>query len=122
MSRVVHFEVPADNPERAVKFYSDVFGWTVQKWGGPSDYWMVTTGPDGTPGINGGIMKRMHPGASTVNTVDVKNVDEAVATITKKGGKVVAPKMAIPGIGWLAYCTDPEGNTFGVMQPDAAAK
>jgi uncharacterized protein len=122
MSRVVHFEVPADNPERAVKFYSDVFGWKIEKWGGPSDYWLANTGPDTKPGINGGIMKRMHPGATTVNTVSVENVDQIVATITKAGGKVVAPKMAIPGIGWLAYCTDTEGNTFGVMQPDAAAK
>jgi uncharacterized protein len=122
MSRVVHFEINVDNPERAAKFYSDTFGWKFDKWGGPSEYWLVTTGPDGQPGINGGMMKRPHPGAATVNTIGVGSVDEAVATVTKNGGKVVMPKTAIPTIGWFAYCTDTEGNQFGVMQPDPNAK
>jgi predicted enzyme related to lactoylglutathione lyase len=84
-------------------------------------YWMITTG-DGQPGINGGMMRRSHPGAGTVNTVDVASVDEAVKQIQGHGGKVVAPKMPIPGVGYLAYCQDPEGNTFGIMQADPAAK
>jgi predicted enzyme related to lactoylglutathione lyase len=122
MPRVVHFEINVDNPERASKFYSDTFGWTFQKWGGPSEYWLVTTGADSQPGINGGMMKRPHPGAATVNTIGVASVDESVAAVTKNGGKVVMPKTAIPTIGWFAYCTDTEGNTFGVMQPDAGAR
>jgi predicted enzyme related to lactoylglutathione lyase len=122
MNRVVHFELPADNPERAVEFYKRVFGWQIQKWPGPQDYWLVTTGADGEPGINGGILHRQHPGAATCNTVSVANVDEAVAKITKSGGKNAVPKMAIPGVGYLAYCTDTEGNVFGVLQPDAEAK
>jgi hypothetical protein len=122
MNRVVHFELPADNPERAVEFYKKAFGWQIQKWPGPQDYWLVTTGADGDPGINGGILRRQHPGAGTCNTVRVPSVDDAVATITKNGGKVAVAKMPIPGVGYLAYCTDTEGNVFGVMRPDANAK
>jgi predicted enzyme related to lactoylglutathione lyase len=85
-------------------------------------YWVVTTGADGEPGINGGLKPRSHPGESTVNTVGVASVDESLRAIERKGGKTVVPKMAIPGIGWLAYCSDPDGNTFGILQPDAAAK
>lgn len=122
MNRVVHFELAADNPERAVEFYKEAFGWQIQKWPGPQDYWLVTTGADGERGINGGILRRQHPGAATCNTVSVESVDEAVATITKNGGKIALAKMAIPGVGHLAYCTDTEGNVFGVLQPDANAK
>ena len=121
MSRVIHFEIPADNPERAVKFYKDVFGWQIAKWEGPMEYWLATTGADG-PGINGGLMRRQFPGQGTVNTLGVLSVDDALAKIQQSGGKLAMPKMAIPGIGWLAYCQDPEGNTFGIMQADAGAK
>lgn len=120
MSRVIHFEIPADDPDRAIRFYSSAFGWKIQKWDGPQDYWMVSTGDNG-PGINGGLLRRSHPGASTVNTVDVASVDDAVRAIEKAGGKVAAPKMAIPGVGYLAYCLDPEGNSFGIMQADPSA-
>jgi uncharacterized protein len=122
MNRVVHFEISADDPERAVKFYTDVFGWEIKKWTGPQEYWLVTTGPcDGPPGINGGILKRMGP-VGCVNTVDVSDVDEFAAKITAKGGQVVMPKMAVPGIGYLVYCKDTEDNVFGIMQFDQAAK
>jgi predicted enzyme related to lactoylglutathione lyase len=121
MSRIVHFELPADDPERAAEFYKKVFGWQFQKWAGPMDYWMITTGPCEQPGINGGLQRRPHPGASTVNTVDVASVDEAVAAIEKNGGKVAVPKMAVPTVGYLAYCVDTEGNTFGIMQRDSSA-
>ncbi len=122
MPRVVHFEIPAEQPERASKFYSSVFGWKIKKWQGPQEYWLVTTGEDGAPGINGGLMKRTKPFTTTINTVDVPSVDEFVGKVTKHGGKVVAPKMAIPGVGYLAYCQDTEGNTFGIIQGDKSAK
>jgi hypothetical protein len=103
MNRIVHFELPADNPERAVEFYKKSFGWQIQKWPGPQDYWLVTTGADGDPGINGGILRRQHPGAGTCNTVRVPSVDDAVATITKNGGKVAVAKMPIPA--WAIWLT-----------------
>ena len=120
MSRVMHFELPADEPERAIRFYESVFGWRIEKWEGPEDYWLVMTGAEGEPGINGGIMRR-GPFTGTVNTVGVASVDEAVELVLKGGGTVVAPKMAVPGVGWMAYCTDTEGNLFGMMQNDPSA-
>jgi predicted enzyme related to lactoylglutathione lyase len=122
MPRVVHFEIPAEDTKRAAKFYNDVFGWNVNKWEGPQEYWLITTGPDDQPGINGGLMARQAPGASTVNTVDVPSVDEYIARVQKSGGEVVVPKMAIPGIGWHAYCNDTEGNLFGIMESDESAQ
>jgi uncharacterized protein len=122
MARVIHFEIPADNPDRAVEFYKSVFGWDIQKWSGPTDYWMVMTGDGNEPGINGGILKRPYPGAPTCNTVGVPSLEEAVKGVENAGGKLAVPRMGIPGVGWLAYCTDTEGNMFGLMQNDPSAK
>jgi predicted enzyme related to lactoylglutathione lyase len=121
MPRIVHFELTADDPERAVGFYQQVFGWQFNKWGGPQDYWLATTGEQGTPGIDGAIMRRDPNFPTVINTIDVVSVDDAVAKITANGGTVVAPKMPIPGIGYFAYCQDTEGNTFGVMESDPSA-
>ncbi len=122
MLRVTHFEISVDDPERAIKFYTDAFGWEIKKWEGPMDYWLIMTGPKDQPGIDGGLMKREHPGASTTNTIDVPSVDEFIAKITEAGGKIVAPKQSIPGVGYFASCQDTEGNTFGIMQEDTSAK
>ncbi|HEY8470834.1 MAG TPA: VOC family protein [Longimicrobiales bacterium] len=121
MPRVVHFEVPADDPARAAEFYGKVFGWSSTKWEGPMEYWLLTTGSPDQPGIDGGLMRRQAPGQGTVNTVDVPSVDEYIARIEQAGGKVVAPKMEIPGVGWLAYCQDTEGNVFGIMEAAAGS-
>ncbi len=122
MPRVVHFELAADNPERAVKFYRDVFEWRIEKWSGQEDYWLVTTGDPKEPGIDGGIMRRTDPRATTINSVDVPSVDEFAGKVTRAGGKIVLPKTAIPGVGYLIYCQDTEGNTFGLYQDDRSAK
>ena len=129
MSRVIHFEIHAEEPERAIKFYADLLGWQFKKWDGPMPYWLVTTGPDNQPGINGGLMKRMRPPPvdmqpvnAFVCTVGVDNVDASVAAAVKLGGTIALPKMPIPGVGWLAYTKDTEGNIFGMMQNDPTAK
>lgn len=122
MNRVEHFDILADDPERAINFYSDVFGWKIEKWEGPTDYWLVTTGPDDQAGINGGIGKREDPAQSVINTIGVASLDEFVEKITAAGGKVVAPKMTIPGVGYFALCQDTEGNSFGLMEEDTSAK
>lgn len=121
MPRPIHFEIPADDPERAAAFYRALFGWKIDRWDGPMDYWLVTTGTDG-PGIDGGLMKRPGPGYPVVNTIDVPSVDDFVRKVEAHGGTITAPKMAVPGVGWLAYCADTEGNVFGIMEsdPDAA--
>lgn len=118
MHRVIHFEIPADDPERATRFYGDVFGWTFTKWEGPQEYWLVTTGKKEDRGIDGGILRRM-PGAVVCNTIDVPSLDDAVRRIEEKGGKTVVPKMTLPGVGDIAYCQDPEGNVFGIIQEAA---
>jgi predicted enzyme related to lactoylglutathione lyase len=122
MSRVIHFEIPAAEPERAAAFYGKVFGWKFDKWAGPTEYWMVTTGTDGTPGINGGMMRKPAGIASTTNTIGVDSVDGAVEAVLKAGGKNIMPKTPIPTVGYFAYCEDTEGNLFGVMQADPNAK
>jgi predicted enzyme related to lactoylglutathione lyase len=122
MSRVIHFEIPAAEPDRAAAFYGKVFGWKFDKWGGPTEYWMVTTGKEGTPGINGGMMRKPGGIASTTNTIGVDSVDGAVAAVLKAGGKNIMPKTPISTVGYFAYCEDTEGNVFGVMQMDPNAK
>ena len=122
MPRVIHFEVGAEDPERAVKFYEEVFGWTTQRWDGPQSYWLLTTGPDGQPGINGGLMKRDARFPAVVNTLDVPDVEEYCEKIQAGGGSIMLPKHAVAGIGWVAYCQDTEGNTFGIMQFDPSVQ
>ena len=123
MSRVVHFEIHADDPRRAANFYQEVFGWQIQKWDGPAEYWLVTTGKPPEPGIDGAILQRQGPVngdavIAYVCTVDVASVDDTIAKITSLGGTIALPKMPVPGVGWLAYAKDTEGNIFGVMQSD----
>ena len=129
MPRVVHFEIHADDPDRAAKFYADLLGWEVKKWDGPVDYWLVTTGPESEKGIDGGIMKRQGdvPEAGNavmayVCTVEVDDVDVYAQKVTEAGGQIAVPKMAVPGIGWLVYAKDTEGNVFGMMQTDEKAQ
>ena len=121
MPRVVHFEIPADDPTRAVKFYEKVFGWKITKWEGPIDYWLAATGPDDKPGINGAIMPRADQ-QTTCNTIGVTSVDEFVKKIVDAGGKAVTSKTPIPGVGYFAYCADTEGNVFGIIQEDPTAR
>ena len=126
MPRVVHFEIHAGDCERAAKFYKTVFGWEFQKWEGPTEYWMVITGSDDQPGINGGLTPRRgeidgQAVIAYVCTVDVSSVDNSAETVQSNGGQVVVPKMPIPGVGWLVYCKDTEGNIFGMMQSDEKA-
>lgn len=122
MSRIVHFEIPADDPKRASAFYAKALGWEFQQYPGPMKYWLVRTGAQGTPGIDGGMMPREHPGQAPALVAGVESVDAASASIVQAGGVGVVPKMAIPGVGWAAYFKDTEGNIFGVFQDDANAK
>jgi uncharacterized protein len=129
MGRVVHFEIYADDIPRAVKFYTDVFGWEFKEWKGDDGfvYWLITTGKDSDIGINGGMLQRMKHEegekpimGSYVCTASVENLDESIKKVNDAGGKVVVEKNEVKGIGWLCYCHDTEGNVFGMLQPDAA--
>lgn len=122
MPRPVHFDMTADNPERAIKFYETVFGWKFQKWDGPMEYYMATTGDEKEPGINGGISRKGNQAMPQMNTIGVPSVDEFSKKVQNGGGKIIQPKMPIPGVGWFAVAQDTEGNTFGMMQEDKNAK
>src|SRR5260370_32596590 len=102
MSRVIHFESPASDPERASAFYKKVFGWKIEKWPGPMEYWMVTTGAEGAPGINGGLMKNTDV-KTTTNTIRVGSVCAAVETRKKGCGKTGMPQTGSPNVRYSAY-------------------
>jgi predicted enzyme related to lactoylglutathione lyase len=126
MPRVIHFEIHAADPEKAVAFYQAIFGWEITKWDGPIEYWVIKTGPDSEPGINGGLLRRHGEIDGTaviayVCTVSVAALDATLEAITTAGGQISVPKMTVPHIGWLAYAKDPQGNIFGIMQPDTSA-
>ncbi len=126
MNRVIHFEIHAKDPQAAIKFYSQIFGWQFQKWEGPQDYWLIKTGENDTPGIDGGLIGRRgdidgEAVIAYICTIDVVSVDQKVQEVKKYGGKVVVPKSAIPGVGWLVYCKDPAGNIFGMLESDSSA-
>jgi predicted enzyme related to lactoylglutathione lyase len=119
---IVHFEIPADDVEKLRKFYSELFGWKIEKMPGPVEYWGIATVPVNEkgmperPGVNGGMMKRQNPEHKPVNYIAVESVDEYVKKIEALGGRVIVPKMEVPGIGWWALALDPEGNQFAIMQ------
>ncbi|MEK7188200.1 MAG: VOC family protein [Patescibacteria group bacterium] len=132
MNRVVHFEIYASDPEKLIAFYTAVFGWEIKKWENPAgDYWFVMTGPQGSTegGISGGLMRRKgtapqggEPVNSFVCTIGVSNVDEYIQKALDAGGTVASPKVAIPGMAWLAYLKDTDGNIFGIFEENKNAK
>jgi len=86
------------------------------------EYWLVQTGDDNEPGINGGITRpREGQNSGTLNTIAVESLDRTTEKIKQGGGEICVPKMAIPKIGWLAYASDPAGNVFGIIEPDTSA-
>jgi predicted enzyme related to lactoylglutathione lyase len=131
-NRVVHFEIHAENPERAMAFYKAVFGWDFPVWmKEPFPYWGVMTADKDSkePGINGGLLVRRgkppeegQPVNSFVCTMQVENIDETIKKIEAAGGTLALAKQAIPGMAWQAYYKDTEGNIFGIHQPDPNAK
>lgn len=127
MPRVVHFEIHAKEPAKAAEFYMNVFEWEITKWEGPVDYWLIKTGEKDEHGIDGGIMQRQGKidGESVIAyvcTVDVDSLDKYSERIINAGGHNVVPKMAVPGVSWLAYFKDIDSNIFGIMQSDPNAQ
>jgi uncharacterized protein len=121
MDRVVHFEIHADDPDRAERFYSEAFGWTVTRWKGSIDYRSVSSG-EGAPGIDGAIVERRLPIAGEgvagfVCTIAVEDIGATERRILGAGGQRVRDRQQIPGIGLHAYFKDTEGNIFGALQP-----
>ena len=123
MPTITHFMVSAKDMERAKKFYTELFGWKIEKIPGPMDYYEIeTTDEDGKKGLDGGLGKRENPPDAIVNYIDVSSIDEYTAKVEKLGGKIVMPKTAVPGIGYAAVCIDTENNTFGLWECDEDAR
>ncbi len=125
MNEVAFFEIQADDPERAMGFYGDLFGWKFAKQTGPPNgYWQI----EGA-GIRGGLLPRPasapapHSGTNAFTcSVMVADFDATAARITELGGEVALPKFAVPGKCWQGYFVDTELNTFGIFEVDEAAK
>ena len=121
MGRVSHFEITADDPERAAAFYRKAFGWEINDWGGPFKYLLATTGPKEQVGIDGAIMDRQDSKQAVINTISVDTWEAGAKAVSEAGGTVLMEKTAVPGQGYFAYCKDTEGNVFGIFQSDATA-
>jgi hypothetical protein len=137
MSTIVHFEIPANDVERAKKFYNNLFGWNIEKLHGstgdsqltsvatgqPIEYWRITTTNDKeNQGVGGGIMKRQMPEHHITNYIGVDSVDEYSSKVDKLGGRVFVAKHAVPGMGYFALCSDTENNVFAIWESDENAK
>ena len=121
MNRVVHFEIETPDVESSLRFYREAFGWKIERFAASEGYWLVYT-DGGSRGIDGGIQQVKDNRPRTVNTIEVDSLEEATRRIVAAGGKVVRGALAIPGVGYHAYCADPTGLIFGLMKPDPKAK
>ena len=120
-AKIVWFEIPADDPKRAKKFYGSLFGWKVQPFPGMTDYWHIDTGGgDETP--DGGLMVRKHPGQPITNYMAVSSLDKSAAKVKKLGGTICKPKTAVPKMGYFVICQDTEDNMFALWESDTKAK
>jgi predicted enzyme related to lactoylglutathione lyase len=120
-ANIIWFEIPADNPARAQKFYSGLFGWKIEPFPGMTDYWRIDTGGgDDTP--DGGLMARKHPQQPITNYVNVASVTNAMKKVEKLGGTVCKGKTAVPQMGYFAICRDTENNEFALWEINRNAK
>jgi predicted enzyme related to lactoylglutathione lyase len=119
--RIVWFEIPADNPERAKKFYGELFGWKVKPFPGMTDYWHIDTGGgDDTP--DGGLMVRKHPEQPITNYIAVSSVEKSTVKVEKLGGTICKSKTAVPQMGYFVICQDTEDNMFALWESNEKAK
>jgi predicted enzyme related to lactoylglutathione lyase len=120
VSRVMHFEIPVDDPARAARFYGDVFGWAVDKWG-LVDYWTMTTGAEPGPGAEGALTPRSEAPEGVMVYVGVDDIGAAIAKVRAAGGETLTQSLPVPGMGWMARIRDSEGNIVGLFQEEPAA-
>jgi predicted enzyme related to lactoylglutathione lyase len=120
---IIHFEIPATDAEKLKQFYAGLFGWKIEKYPGPMEYWMIQTVPVDEkgmtlrPGVNGGMVKKERSEQKPVNYISVESIDESIEKVIKLGGKIVTPKQEVPTVGWIATAMDPEGNHIALLQP-----
>jgi predicted enzyme related to lactoylglutathione lyase len=123
--RVVHFEIPFDDGERARNFYKEVFGWQVMELP-DMGYTLVTSGPSGDEGptepgfINGGMMQREEPFTSPNIVIDVDNIEAALQAVNQAGGSTINERQSVGDMGFAAAFEDPEGNVVGLWESPPA--
>lgn len=123
MPTIVHFDIASDDVSRARDFYEGLFDWKLQAPPGMDNYYLIeTTDTKGKPGVGGGLGQRGDASQRITAYFGVDDLDAYAAQVEKLGGTVAAPKMPVPGWGWLAMCLDTEGNPFGLWQDDSGAK
>lgn len=134
MPTIVHFEIPSDNLERTKKFYTDLFGWKMEKMPGTGqrEYWMfsTTTNDRGSSSggggeqrtVSGGMMERQMPQEPIMIYIGVDSVTEYSNKVERLGGKVIKQKTEVPGYGWFAICTDTENNGFALWEANTNTK
>jgi Predicted enzyme related to lactoylglutathione lyase len=122
MPRISYLDFSAEDPERAVNFYNKIFGWQINKWDGPMEFWEIKTGEPNELGIDGGLSKRDRIGQWTTPFINVSSVELYIAKIEAEGGRIIQPKAAIPGIGYTMLFKDTESNTIGLFEENKNAK
>lgn len=120
MARVVHFEIPVEDADRARDFYADTFGWELAGFG-DEGYWLATTGEEGERGIDGALISGSELHASPVIIIGVEDLGDAVDRAASNGATILLERQTIPGVGYSAYLRDPEDNVIGLFQPDGSA-
>lgn len=120
---IIHFEIPATDVQKLKKFYTGLFGWNIEKYPGPMEYWMIKTVPLDEkgmlqrPGVNGGMVRKDSPEQKPVNYISVESIDTSIEKVKNLGGKIISPKQEVPNVGWIATALDPEGNHIALLQP-----
>lgn len=122
MPRISYLDFSADDPDRAVNFYSKVFGWQINKWDGPREYWEIKTGESNEPGIDGGLSKRERIGEWTTPFINILSIDQYISKIESNGGKIIQAKTTIPSIGYTLLFKDTESNTIGLFEENKEAQ
>jgi predicted enzyme related to lactoylglutathione lyase len=122
MPRVAYFEMEADDPKSAAMFFREVFDWGIEKFEGEEEIWFLTTGSDSSPGINGEVIGRKERLGGTCVSIDVTSVSDFEERVKQAGGKVLVPRFPVPEVGYLAYCRDPEGIRFAILESDPSVQ
>lgn len=123
MPTIVHFDLPADDVERARTFYEKLFEWKFEKVPMEMPYYLFqTTDLAGNNAVGGGLGQRGAPDQRITNYIGVPDVEKYMAKVEKLGGTIIMQKTAVPGWGYLAVCVDTENNTFGLWEEDRNAK
>lgn len=123
MPTIVHFDIPADDPARAKNFYGKLFGWKFENPFETVEYYLFNTEDlEGKNGVGGGLGKREKADDKITTYIGVTSIDEYLLKIEELGGKVLAPKMPVPGWGYLAVCMDTENNIFGLWEDNTEVK